>query len=272
MKQKRKTRSKNHLPALQGRAQEKMIHIPGALEEALNTGLNPVPKELGIKVVYLLWGRDKALGKAISKMVKKISMVLISKKGQGVKKWVILIQVTIKKDHIQQISQVVTKKGMFATQKISLSVPINTALTQTNLQEIANIRRNPASMMDSAQGAVEDKNTSQIQIHPLSVVMSLAQVSPLDRDSMNQMQDLNQETVKNKDIVLVQVRHLVMDHAQASLLLKEHMDLTQVVSQAVVKDKSMALDQGNPLIMGNMDLNLINLLVRGTVSLIQNPV
>lgn len=115
-------------------------------------------------------------------------MVLISKKGLGVKNLVILIQVTIKKDHIQQISQVVTEnKGMFATQKISLSVPINTALTQTNLQEIANIRRNQASIMDSAQGAVEDKNTSQIQMHPLIVAMSLAQVSLLNRDGMNQM-------------------------------------------------------------------------------------
>lgn len=133
MKQKRKA-SKNHLPALQRGVQGRMIHIPGALEEALKTGFNPAPKELGIKEVYLVWGTGKALGKAISKMVRKISMVLISKKGLGVKKLVILIQVTIEKDHIQQISQVVMEnKGMCATQKISLSVLINTALTQTNL-------------------------------------------------------------------------------------------------------------------------------------------
>lgn len=58
--------------------------------------------------------------------------------------------------------------------------------------------------MDSAQGVVEDKNTGQIMT-PLIVVVNLAQVSPLNRDGMNQMQDLNQETVKNKDTVLVQV-------------------------------------------------------------------
>lgn len=63
-----------------------------------------------------------------------------------------------------------------------------------------------------------------------------------------------------------------MGHAQASLLVKEGMDPTQVVGQAVVKDKTMALDQDNPLIMGNVDLDLINFLVRGTMSLIQNPV
>lgn len=126
--------------------------------------------------------------------------------------------------------------------------------------------------MDSAQGAMEDKTTGQIQMRPLVMVMSLAQVSLLNRDGMNRMQDLNQETVKNKDIVLVQVRYPVMGHAQASPLVKEDMDPTQVVSQAAVRDKSMALDQGNPLIMGNTDLDLINLLVRGIMSLIQNPV
>lgn len=87
--------------------------------------------------------------------------------------------------------------------------------------------------MGSAQGVVEDKTTGQIQMSPLVMVMSLAQVGPL---------------------------------------VKEDMDPTQVVSQGAVKDKSMALDQDNPLIMENMDLALINLLVRDTMSLVQNPV
>lgn len=63
-----------------------------------------------------------------------------------------------------------------------------------------------------------------------------------------------------------------MGQAQASPLVKENMDSTQVVSQGAIKDKSMALDQGNPLITENMDLALINLLVRDTMSLVQNPV
>lgn len=95
------------------------------------------------------------------------------------------------------------------------------------------MRRIQVNIMDSAQGAVEDKTTGQVQMSPLVMVMSLAQVSPL---------------------------------------VKEDMDPTQVVSQGVVKDKSMALDQDNPLIMENMDLALINLLARDIMSLDQNPI
>lgn len=40
MKQKRRTKGKNHLPVIQVGVQEKMILVPGALEEALNTGLD----------------------------------------------------------------------------------------------------------------------------------------------------------------------------------------------------------------------------------------
>lgn len=111
MKQKKRTMGKNRLPAIQGGVQERMTPIPGALEDTLNTGLNPAPEELGIKEVHLIWGTGKALRKdgegqaqATSRIIRKISMALISKKGLGVKKMVILSQITIEKDHTQQIS------------------------------------------------------------------------------------------------------------------------------------------------------------------------
>lgn len=185
-----------------------MIPLPGAPREALNTGLNPAPEEETVKEVCLVWGTDKGLEKdgesqaqATSRTVRKISMALISKKGLGVKRLVILIQVTIE-DHTQQVSQVVVEnKGMFATQTTSLSV----------------------------LGVVEDKTTGQIQMSLLVMVMSLAHIITLNRDGMNQMQNLNQETVKSKDTVQVdQVNIPALDNMalpQESLLAVESMDL-----------------------------------------------
>lgn len=141
MKQKRRATGKNRLAGIQVGVQERMIPIPGAPEDALNTGLNPAPEELGIKEVRLIWDTGKALGKdgesqarATSRIIRKISMALINKKGLGVKKMVILSQIAIEKDHTQQISQaVVENKGMVPTQRIGLSVLTNMGLTQMNL-------------------------------------------------------------------------------------------------------------------------------------------
>lgn len=75
-----------------------MSPILGASEEALNIGLNPAPEEWGIKRVCLVCSTGKVLGKdgesqvqATLRIIRKISMALISKKGLGVKKLVILI-------------------------------------------------------------------------------------------------------------------------------------------------------------------------------------
>lgn len=138
MKQKRTT-DKNRLPAIQVGVQERMIPIPEAPEDALNTGLNPAPEGLGIKEVHLIWGTGKALEKdgesqaqATSRIIRKTSMAL-SKKGLGVT-MVILSQITIEKDHTQQISQAVMEnKGMFPTQRIGLSVLTNVCRTQMNI-------------------------------------------------------------------------------------------------------------------------------------------
>lgn len=82
MKQKRKTEGK----VIQGQVQKRIIPILGAPEEGLNTGLGPAPEERVIKEAYLVQSTGKALGKgesqvqATSRIVRKTSMVLISKR------------------------------------------------------------------------------------------------------------------------------------------------------------------------------------------------
>lgn len=141
MKQKRRMKGKNCLLVIQVGVKENMILTPETPGAALNTGLGPAPEELGIKEACLVLGTGKALGKeresqvqATSRIVRKISMVLISTKGLGVNKLVILIQGTVAQDQTQQISQVLMEnKGMCATERISLPVLTNTGLTQMNL-------------------------------------------------------------------------------------------------------------------------------------------
>lgn len=114
-------------------------------------------------------------------------MALISKIDLRVKKLVILIQEMADKDQTQQTSlKAVENKGMITTLRINLSVLTNTGLTQMSQQETDEIKRSQTSplmgnIMDSAQGVVEDKTTSQIQMNPLAVAMSLVQASPIHR-------------------------------------------------------------------------------------------
>lgn len=110
--------------------------------------------------------------------------------------------------------------------------------------------------MDSSQGVVEDKTTGQIQMSLLVMVMAMAQASLLSRDGMNQMKDINQEIVKNKETVLllVQVRYLVMTNAGQA------QDSHLAVS-------NMGLDQVNPLPMDNIDLAQVSLLALVTTEL-----
>lgn len=82
MKQKRRTKGK----VIQGQVQERMI--PGAPEEAINTGLGPAPEEWTIKEACQVQSTGKALGKeeesqvqATSKRVRKTGMALMNKRG-----------------------------------------------------------------------------------------------------------------------------------------------------------------------------------------------
>lgn len=119
-------KDKSHLPVIQAGVKERMTPIPRAPEEALKTGVAPALKERGMEEPCLV--RGKPLGKdrksqvqATSRRVRKISMALISKKGLGVKKWVIGSQVIMEEDHTQHISQaVVENKDRWVTQRTSL--------------------------------------------------------------------------------------------------------------------------------------------------------
>lgn len=119
-------KDKSHLPVIQAAVQERMTPIPRAPEEALNAGMDPALKEKGMEELCLVQG--KPLGKkgksqvqATPRIVRKISMALISKKGLGVKKWGIVIQVIREEDHTQQISQAeVENEDRWVTQRISL--------------------------------------------------------------------------------------------------------------------------------------------------------
>lgn len=110
--------------------------------------------------------------------------------------------------------------------------------------------------MESSQGAVEDKATGQIQMSPLVVVMAVAQASPLNRDGMNQMKDINQEPVKNKDTVLllVRVRYPVMAN-------------TGQTQDGLLALSNVGLDQVNPLATDNTDLAQVSLLALGSMDL-----
>ena len=130
-----------------------------------------------------------------------------------------------------------------------------------NLWGIDNIRKNQAShlvrsIMDSSQGVVEDKATGQFQMSLLVMVMVMAQASLLRRDGMNQMKDINQEIVKNKETVLLlaRVRYLVMANTGQA----------QDTCLAVSK---MGLDQVSPLAMDNTDLAQVSLLALVTTEL-----
>lgn len=102
MKQKRRTKGK----VIQGQVQERIIPIPGAPEEALNTGLGPAPEKWSIKEAYLVQSIGKALGKgesqvqATSKTVRKTGMALINKRGLRV---ILLVRGNI--DPIQAVNQ-----------------------------------------------------------------------------------------------------------------------------------------------------------------------
>lgn len=63
-----------------------------------------------------------------------------------------------------------------------------------------------------------------------------------------------------------------IDQAPMSPLLRETIAAALVISQEAMEDKIMALCQASPLIMENMDLVLISLLVRNTMSPAQDPV
>lgn len=130
-----------------------------------------------------------------------------------------------------------------------------------NLWGIDNIRKNQAShlvrsIMDSSQGVVEDKTTGQIQVSLLVMVMAMAQASLLSRDGTNQMKDINQEIVKNKETVLllVRVRYLVM--ANTGQAQNSHLAVS-----------NMGLDQVNPVAMDNIDLAQVSLLALVTMGL-----
>jgi hypothetical protein len=104
------------------------------------------------------------------------------------------------------------------------------------------------------------KIIGQIQMS-LVVVMSMAQVIPLKRDGIYQKEDLNQKTVKNKDIVLIQLSLLVMENIhqpQVSPLVKEDVDPAQVVTQGVGKNKHINLAQAMPQDLNNVDLICIS--------------
>lgn len=130
---------KNRLPVIQAGVQEGMTPIPRAPKKALNRGVDPAPEERGIKEARLVRGKalekdGKSQVQATSRIVRKISMALISKKGLGVKKLVMVIQVIVEKDHTQQISQaVVDNKDMRVTQRISLPVLTSRSLAQMSL-------------------------------------------------------------------------------------------------------------------------------------------
>lgn len=110
------------------------------------------------------------------------------------------------------------------------------------------------------QKVMEDKSIDLAQISPLPLVtMGLAQDSLL--------------TVAMKSLDLesfLAINNMIL--APIILLGKNIMNPTQMVIQGIVEDKIMSLGQASPLIMENMDLVLISLLVRNTMSLVQDLV
>lgn len=122
------------------------------------------------------------------------------------------------------------------------------------------LRENIAAALVISQEGMEDKS------------MGLAQFSLLPLVTMGLAQDSLLTTVtKNMDLdSLLAMDNMVL--APVILLGKNTMNPTQVVIQGVVEDKIKGLGQAIPLIMENMDLVLINLLVRNTMSLAQDPV
>lgn len=101
MKQKRRTKGK----VIQGQVEERIIPIPGAPEEALNTGLGPTPEEWSIEEACLAQSIGKALGKGesqvqdTSKIVRKTGRALINKRDLRV----LLVRGNI--DPIQVVNQ-----------------------------------------------------------------------------------------------------------------------------------------------------------------------
>lgn len=166
-------------------------------------------------------------------------MALISTKGLGVKKLVILIQATTEQDQNPgNWSGTYGEEGHVShSEDQSFSSDQNWSDSNESLGNRQH-KKNQAShlvrsIMDSSQGVVEDKTTGQIQMSLLVMVMAMAQASLLSRDGMNQMKDINQEIVKNKETVLllVQVRYLVMTNAgqaQDGHLAVSNMGLDQV--------------------------------------------
>lgn len=82
---------------------------------------------------------------------------------------------------------------------------------------------------------------------------------------MNQMQNLNQETVRNKDTILIQMRYPVMENIgqpRACPLVKD-MTPAQEVNQGAGGNKNMDLAQVVLQDTDNMGLDQVNLLALG---------
>lgn len=129
MKQKRKTEGK----VIHCQVQKRIIPIPGAPEEALNTGLGPAPEEWVIKKAYLVQSTGKALGKlesqvqATSRRVRKISMALISKRDLRV---ILLVRGNI--GPIQVVNQDLIDNGNMVLNPESLQAMRDTGLNQAS--------------------------------------------------------------------------------------------------------------------------------------------
>lgn len=104
---------------------------------------------------------------------------------------------------------------------------------------------------------MKDKTNGQIQMTLLVLLVSLAQASPLNRDGMNQTQDLNQVPVMNKDTIPIQVSLPILENiglAQVIPLIKEDMDPAQVVSQGAGKNKIRDQAQASLQAVNKVDL------------------
>lgn len=90
-----------------------------------------------------------------------------------------------------------------------------------------------------------------------AALMNLVQVRTIKTEGMKQTLHINLDTVKKRDIVLLQVSTLVMENIglpQASLPVKEHRNPTQAVHPETGDSKNTDLGQEDPQVLKNMGL------------------
>ena len=129
-------------------------------------------------------------------------------------------------------------------------------LTELTAKRILNSFNTQLSINGRCPDMLIISNTCAIMV--MVMVMVMAQASLLRRDGMNQMKDINQEIVKNKETVLLlaRVRYLVMANTGQA----------QDTCLAVSK---MGLDHVSPLAMDNTDLAQVSLLALDNTGLAQ---